>query len=346
MYAGVCNRGNAYKLCVRFVLRSPVMAFTTRRMLLGSVLAVGGILFLAVASVNRNLKCATCRLKDADSFSLVDVSRRADDLCHIPSTCRAPEADRQRELADVMTGYTGSRISASDAGLIDRIRKHFIDLPRPYVTKFSMPIVETPQAKEVSRILKHKKQGFFVECGALDGERSSNTIWLEQKQSWNGLLIEMDPSYYLQVRGKNRKCYSINACLSPEEYPIKMQFKEHTMGEGRLVTDTKISQQDQHLIHDSYCFPLYSLMLALNRTRIDYFSLDVEGMELPILKSIPFDKLDIAVLTVEYKHGKDKSEYADFMRHKGYKKVKELNFFIKELYLGGCDFVFVREDLL
>jgi len=135
------------------------MAFTTRRMLLGSVLAVGGILFLAVASVNRNLKCATCRLKDADvadSFSLVDVSRRADDLCHIPSTCRAPEADRQRELADVMTGYTGSRISASDAGLIDRIRKHFIDLPRPYVTKFSMPIVETPQAKEVSRILKHK----------------------------------------------------------------------------------------------------------------------------------------------------------------------------------------------
>ena len=72
-----------------------------------------------------------------------------------------------------------------------------------------------------------QKQGFFVECGALDGERSSNTIWLEQKQSWNGLLIEMDPSYYLQVRGKNRKCYSINACLSPEEYPIKVRFFDH-----------------------------------------------------------------------------------------------------------------------
>ena len=87
-------------------------------------------------------------------------------------------------------------------------------------------------------------------------------------------------------------------------------------------------------------------MLALNRSRIDYFSLDVEGLELPILKSIPFDKLDIAVLTVEYKHGKGKTEYVKFMKGKGYKKVKELNFVITELYLGGSDFVFVKNDLL
>ena len=30
-----------------------------------------------------------------------------------------------------------------------------------------------------------------------------------------GLLIEADPSYYTQVLGKNRKAWSINACLSP-----------------------------------------------------------------------------------------------------------------------------------
>ena len=67
-----------------------------------------------------------------------------------------------------------------------------------------------------------QRNGFFVECGALDGERSSNTIWLEQKRGWTGLLIEMDPSWYLQVRGKNRKSFTINACISPYQYPIKV----------------------------------------------------------------------------------------------------------------------------
>ena len=40
--------------------------------------------------------------------------------------------------------------------------------------------------------------------------------------------------------------------------------------------------------------------LALGRTHIDYFSLDVEGAELQILETIPFDKLTIDVLTIEF----------------------------------------------
>ena len=44
------------------------------------------------------------------------------------------------------------------------------------------------------------------------------------------------------------------------------------------------------------CFPLYSALLALNRTRVDFFSLDVEGHELKILKTIPWNKVQIKVL--------------------------------------------------
>jgi hypothetical protein len=43
------------------------------------------------------------------------------------------------------------------------------------------------------------------------------------------------------------------------------------------------------------CFPLYSILLAVGQTRIDYFSLDVEGHELLVLNTIPFDKVDIKV---------------------------------------------------
>lgn len=43
------------------------------------------------------------------------------------------------------------------------------------------------------------------------------------------------------------------------------------------------------------CMPLFSLLTAINVTTIDYFSLDVEGSELKVLKTIPFDKVHIRV---------------------------------------------------
>ena len=43
------------------------------------------------------------------------------------------------------------------------------------------------------------------------------------------------------------------------------------------------------------CFPLQSVLSALDNPIIDYFSLDVEGAEMGILKSIPWDKVDIKV---------------------------------------------------
>ncbi len=39
------------------------------------------------------------------------------------------------------------------------------------------------------------------------------------------------------------------------------------------------------------CFPLYSVLLALGNPVVDYFSLDIEGAEFPVLKTVPFDKV-------------------------------------------------------
>ena len=58
-----------------------------------------------------------------------------------------------------------------------------------------------------------------MECGAFTGEDRSNTLFFEKTRRWLGLLIEADPNLYAQVRKKNRKAFSINACLSPEPYP-------------------------------------------------------------------------------------------------------------------------------
>lgn len=41
------------------------------------------------------------------------------------------------------------------------------------------------------------------------------------------------------------------------------------------------------------CWPVYSLLLALGNPVVDFFSLDVEGSEFNVLRTIPFDKVDI-----------------------------------------------------
>ena len=40
-------------------------------------------------------------------------------------------------------------------------------------------------------------------------------------------------------------------------------------------------------------------MMALGNPTIDYLSLDIEGSEFPVLKTIDFDKIDIKVISVE-----------------------------------------------
>ena len=57
-----------------------------------------------------------------------------------------------------------------------------------------------------------------------------------------------------------------------------------------LITSPPVSN-----VYKLQCFPLYSILLAVGQTTIDLFSLDVEGFELDVLQTIPWDKVDIKV---------------------------------------------------
>ena len=42
--------------------------------------------------------------------------------------------------------------------------------------------------------------GFFFEAGAMDGEFLSNTLELERKFGWHGILVEADPTLAVELR--------------------------------------------------------------------------------------------------------------------------------------------------
>ncbi|KAK7073881.1 hypothetical protein SK128_006576, partial [Halocaridina rubra] len=69
-------------------------------------------------------------------------------------------------------------------------------------------------------------------------------------------------------------------------------------------------------------YPLYSLLLALNVTNIDYFSLDIEGQEMKVLETIPWDKVKFKVLSIEKILIPEGEAYlTQYMEERGYKFI-------------------------
>ena len=63
--------------------------------------------------------------------------------------------------------------------------------------------------------------------------------------------------------------------------------------------------------------------------KIDFMSLDVEGTELAVLSSIPWDRVDIELIMVEFNHI-DEQVLDDIMNKAGYSLYKTLE--IDKLY--------------
>lgn len=202
-----------------------------------------------------------------------------------------------------------AKVSQDDPRLIKLIRDYYIEPPskapynllNPERLEFS-----NGQTPFVDSRLNYMEGGFYIECGALNGEKGSNTLFFEKVRKWNGLLVEADPENYKVLKTKNRKAFTMNACLNPQPYPALMTFNK-AFNRGRVVHNQEAKNwiNKQNIAKDEIqiqCFPLFSILLALDQLTVDFFSLDVEGDELNVLKTIPWDKVNIKMLTVEYVH--------------------------------------------
>lgn len=76
-----------------------------------------------------------------------------------------------------------------------------------------------------------------------------------------------------------------------EEKELQSKTTSLTVQSDGQGTPVKEAEQ----IYKMQCFPLYSILLAVGRTQVDYFGLDVEGAEYQILETIPWHKVNIQV---------------------------------------------------
>ena len=197
------------------------------------------------------------------------------------------------------------------------------------------------------------KPGFYIEAGAAGGELYSNTLYFEMKYNWTGLLVEPSPIWWKELKSKNRNAWILPHCLSTEKKVHLIDF--YSFSED-FVDFAFMSRTDMD--HDFYenfkanhpnalnklkvqCFPLQAVLKAIELPKVQYFSLDIEGAEYDVLKTIDFNVVDFSVFSIEIEDDNDNvmrlnsgsnEDLHKYLKQNGYDYIDRVgrdNFFVK-----------------
>lgn len=183
------------------------------------------------------------------------------------------------------------------------------------------------QDQILNQLFQNKKHGVFVDIGAHDGITLSNSYFFEKELEWTGLCIEPLPKVFEQLK-KNRSCIVVEGAAWSEDTtkqfrivegyaemlsgfvdtynPLhEKRIQDEVAAMGGTITDVAIR-----------CYDVNRLLLKYNLEDIDFLSIDVEGSELDILKSIDYNKIKIKVVLAENNYGDE--TLRNFMSSKGY----------------------------
>ena len=86
----------------------------------------------------------------------------------------------------------------------------------------------------VDKLLNRRRNGFFVECGAFNGEDLSDTLFFERERNWTGILIEPHPRHHREILRKNRRALVLRACLHPRPGLMKFRLKGWESGVSEI----------------------------------------------------------------------------------------------------------------
>jgi len=195
----------------------------------------------------------------------------------------------------------------------------------------------TPEiASSIARFLGNKKSGVFFQSLSGSSSEMLTAPWLAETLDWSGYIVEPDPRKYFALRKSNvrRKGIEIiHACLSPTGHPQEVTLQQE-VGINLIKGDYGLETDGSEGFYSRVkCFPLYTLLLAVNNTNLDVLSIGNQGQELAVLQTIPFKKVNIKLLSIhlgqyfednEEKKTKYMQEITQFLLSKSFKLKKQL----------------------
>lgn len=154
------------------------------------------------------------------------------------------------------------------------------------------------------RMFEGKRTGFYVDVGAHDPFRFSNTCHFHRR-GWRGINIDANPA---AIAAFNRSRSSdTNICAGISDVPGNMTF--------HLFNEPALNTFDAALAAERVALPGYRLVDRINvdvrrldeiltaslpaGQTIDFLSVDVEGLDLQVLRSNDWTRFRPKVLLVE-----------------------------------------------
>ncbi|GKZ00018.1 hypothetical protein MPSEU_000955200 [Mayamaea pseudoterrestris] len=189
----------------------------------------------------------------------------------------------------------------------------------------------------VSKLLRNKRNGYFVDLAANDAVQISNTYALETFFDWNGLCIEPNPEYWAGLA--YRKC-QVAAAVVGKRRKQELQFRYTKKGpRGGIVGDEfqnkpAVASKTKDVDLPRYGATLEDIFHKFNvPSVIDYMSLDIEGAEDFVMETFPFDRYRFRVLTIE----RSTDKLASILERHGYTLLKVL--------LAKQEFLWIHKDV-
>lgn len=160
-------------------------------------------------------------------------------------------------------------------------------------------------------------RGVFVDVGAFDGLTHSNTAWLEKSKGWSGVVIEADPRSVDALR-RNRGCAVANCAIGSGSAGM---FALHNTREWAGFLRSNCPSVWMPMVR------LDAVLVAHGIKHIDVLSIDTEGTEIDVLKTIDLALWRVAVILVEWNTAEQPPHFIEiecYLTPKGYTRLAVL----------------------
>ena len=181
-----------------------------------------------------------------------------------------------------------------------------------------------------NQVFKGFKNGVYVDVGAHDGITINNTLYFEKHNNWTGINIEPIKTVFdtLIINRPN----SINLNCAVYNIDGETDFYKNTGYTEMLsgIKDTFYYRHLERLNNENIQMGSTTETIRVTTRRLEsifdengirhvnYLSIDVEGAEFEVIKSINFDKVFIDVIGFEDNYADTSSPIVEYLQNKNY----------------------------
>jgi FkbM family methyltransferase len=181
-----------------------------------------------------------------------------------------------------------------------------------------------------TNIFKGYKNGVYVDIGAHDGVSINNTLYFEKNNNWTGINVEPIKNVFdkLIINRPNNINLNCAVCNNDGETDFLCNTGYTEMISG--IKDTFDSRHLQRLENENKQMgsrtdiikvktkKLETICDENNISHINYLSIDVEGAEFEVIKSINFDKVFIDVIGFENNYKETSIPIIKYLENKNF----------------------------